>query len=73
MRKISRLDYAFAVGRVRALEKNLVSRAVFKEAADEADFSSAIKVVLDAGRFPDELIDITNSEELDVFLIHTLR
>ena len=45
MKRISRLDYAFAVGRVRALEKHLVSRAVFREAADEVDFSSAIKVV----------------------------
>jgi len=69
MKRVSRLDYAFAVGRVRALEKHLVSRAVFREAVDEVDFSSAIKVVFDVGRFSEDLIGITNSEELDVFLI----
>jgi vacuolar-type H+-ATPase subunit C/Vma6 len=69
MKKVSRLDYAFAVGRVRALEKHLVSRAVFREAVNTVDFSSAIKVVFDAGRFSEELIDITNSEELDSFLV----
>lgn len=69
MRRASRLDYAFAVGRVRALEKYLVSRAVFREAVGTADFSSAIKVVFDAGRFPEKLIDITNSDELDSFLV----
>ena len=69
MKKVSRLDYAFAVGRVRALEKHLVSQAVFREAIDAVGFSNAIKVVFDAGRFPEELIDITNSEELDSFLV----
>jgi V/A-type H+-transporting ATPase subunit C len=68
MKRISRLEYTFAVGRVRALEKHLVSRAVFREAVESMDFASAIKVVFDAGRYPDDLIDITNSEDLDVFL-----
>jgi V/A-type H+-transporting ATPase subunit C len=68
MKKIPRLDYAFAVGRVRALEKHLVSRAVFREAVEAMDFVSAIKVVFDAGRFSEELIDVKNSEELDDFL-----
>jgi V/A-type H+-transporting ATPase subunit C len=68
MKRISRLDYAYAVGRVRALEKHLVSRAVFREALEARDFSGAIKVVFDAGRFPDEMIEVTNSEELDAFL-----
>jgi len=69
MRQKSRLDYAYAVGRVRALERYLVSRAVFVEAVDEVGFSSAIKVVFDAGHFPEELIDIANSKDLDAFLV----
>ena len=69
MKNIHRLDYAFAVGRVRALEKYLVSKAVFREAIEAMDFSSAIKVIYDAGRFPEELIAVKNSEELDAFLI----
>jgi len=38
MKKISRIDYTYAVGRVRALEKKLISRDVFLESAEEEDF-----------------------------------
>ncbi|MGD2295713.1 MAG: V-type ATPase subunit [Candidatus Aminicenantes bacterium] len=65
---MSRLDYAYAVGRVRALEKDLISRAVFWEAAEEKDFSSALKVIFDAGTFLVEKIAINDSRELDSFL-----
>ena len=68
MKKPSRLDYAYAVGRVRALEKYLVSQAVFREAAEEKDFPSAIKTVFDSGRFPDALVGIQDSRDLDRFL-----
>ncbi|MBN1222208.1 MAG: V-type ATPase subunit [Candidatus Aminicenantes bacterium] len=68
MKKPSPLDYAFAVGRVRALERYLVSQAVFKEAVEEQDFPSAIRTVFDSGRFPDTLVEIRDSEELDAFL-----
>jgi len=68
MSKPSRLDYAYAVGRVRSLEKKLVSRSDFVEAAEEKDFSDAIKVIYDAGYFPDEMIEIKDSLDLDNFL-----
>ena len=51
MKKVSRLEYTYAVGRVRALEKNLIPRAVFLEAAEEKDLTSALKVIFDAGTF----------------------
>lgn len=73
MRKPSRLDYAYAVGRVRALERNLVSSAVFREAAGEKDFFSALKIIFDTGNFLDEMTDIKNSEELDFFLDNEQR
>jgi V/A-type H+-transporting ATPase subunit C len=73
MKKPSRLDYAFAVGRVRALERHLVSRAVFREAVDERDVSSAMKMIFDAGRFLDEMTDVRNSQELDLFLANEER
>jgi V/A-type H+-transporting ATPase subunit C len=73
MKKPSRLDYAFAIGRVRVLEKHLVSRAVFREAVDERDVSSAVKVIFDAGRFLDEMTGVRNSEELDLFLANEER
>ena len=68
MKRPSRLDYAYAVGRVRALERKLVERAVFSEAAEEKDFPRAVKIVFDAGEFLEEMTKIKNSEELDSFL-----
>jgi vacuolar-type H+-ATPase subunit C/Vma6 len=68
MRKPSRLDYAYSVGLVRALESRLVSRPVFMEAAEEEDFPSALKVIFDAGHFRDTMLEIRDSEQLDEFL-----
>jgi vacuolar-type H+-ATPase subunit C/Vma6 len=68
MRKPSRLGYAYAVGRVRVLETRLVERAVFSEASEEDDFSSAIKVIFDAGSFSEEMIKIRESDALDEYL-----
>jgi vacuolar-type H+-ATPase subunit C/Vma6 len=68
MRKSSRLDYAYAVGRVRALESRLISRPVFMEAAEEEGFLSALKIIFEAGMFREQKIEIQNSEQLDEFL-----
>lgn len=68
MKKPSRLDYAYAVGRVRVLENKLIERAIFSEASGESDFSSALKVIFDAGDFSEEMIELEDSEELDEFL-----
>lgn len=73
MKKPSRLDYAFAIGRVRVLERDLVSSVVFREAAEEKDVSSAIKMIFDAGSFLDEMTEVRNSEELDLFLANEER
>ncbi|MFQ6069766.1 MAG: V-type ATPase subunit [Candidatus Aminicenantales bacterium] len=68
MKKPSRLDYAYAVGRVRALENYLIERAVFQEAAEEMDFSSSLKIIFDTGKFSEEAVEIKNSAQLDAFL-----
>ena len=68
MKKPSRLDYAYAVGRVRSLEKKLISRAVFQEAAEESDFSQALKALFDAGSFLDVQAEIRSPAELDEFI-----
>ena len=68
MKRPSRLSYAYAVGRVRALEKDLVDKAVFREALEERDFADALKLIFDAGNFSEELIQIKDSTELDAFL-----
>jgi V/A-type H+-transporting ATPase subunit C len=46
---------------------------VFREAADERDVSSAVKMIFDAGRFLDEMTGVRNSEELDLFLANEER
>ena len=58
MKKAPVLDYAYAVGRVRALENKLVPKAVFWTAAEEKDIRSALKVIFDAGSFSEEHIDM---------------
>lgn len=68
MKKPSRLDYAYALGRVHALESYLVERAIFSEAAEEEDLSSALKVIYEAGKFPEEFMKVQDSGELDIFL-----
>lgn len=68
MKRPSRLSYAYAVGRVRALENKLVERAIFSEASEESEFSAAMKVILDAGSFSEEMIQIRDSDELDEYL-----
>jgi len=68
MKKPSRLDYAYAVGRVRTLENRLVSKPAFREAAEEKDLSGALKVIFDAGYFFEESIEIKGSSQLDAFL-----
>jgi V/A-type H+-transporting ATPase subunit C len=73
MKRPSRLDYAFAVGRVRVLEKDLVSDIVFREAAEERDIAGAIKIIFDVGRFLDEMTEVRNSEQLDNFLANEER
>ena len=63
-----RLDYAYAVGRVRALEVHLISRPVFAEAAEAKDFTGAMKVIVDAGRFQEDRVEFRDSQDLDGYL-----
>ncbi|MDH7512122.1 MAG: V-type ATPase subunit [Clostridiales bacterium] len=68
MSRPSRLEYAYAVGRVHALENYLIHQAVFREAAEATDFVSALKIVYDAGNYGEDLIKVSNSKELDAVL-----
>jgi len=68
MSRTSRLDYAYAVGRVRAMENKMIAKPAFTEAAEEKDLPSALKIIFDAGQFSQENIEIQDSERLDDFL-----
>ena len=68
MKRKPRLDYAYSVGRVRALERVLVQRPVFEEAAGSPDHGAALKLIYDAGRYPEALVKAQDSAELDAVL-----
>jgi V/A-type H+-transporting ATPase subunit C len=70
MKKRSRLDYTYSVGRVRALERNLISSSVFRESLDEKDLSGTIKVLFDSGSFSKDWSDIEDAVQLDEILEH---
>lgn len=68
MKKPSRLDYAYAVGRIRALERRLVSRPVFEEATEERNFVSAMKVIFEAGNYLEGIVQAKTVGDLENFL-----
>ncbi len=68
MKRRSPLDYAYAVGRVRALEPRLVGKAVFREAAGAPDLASALKMICEAGRFLEGFADVRTASALDAAL-----
>lgn len=68
MKRRSPLDYAYAVGRVRALEPRLVGKAVFREAAEAPDLAAALKTICEAGRFLDGFVDVRTTPALDTAL-----
>lgn len=68
MSRPRRLEYAYAVGRVRALENYLVAQSAFREAAEATDPVSALKIIYDAGNYGEDLIKANDSKELDAVL-----
>jgi vacuolar-type H+-ATPase subunit C/Vma6 len=50
------------------LERFLVQRAVFEEAAEMPEHAAALKVIYDAGRYPEALVKVRDSVELDAVL-----
>lgn len=63
------LDYAFAVGRVRALENYLIPYQVFREAAEAETAERALELISDAGKFGEDLLLVENADQLDRVLL----
>lgn len=68
MSKPHRTDYAYAVGRIKVLEKDLITGPVFREAAGEKEVKGALDIIFDAGKFLDENRELMTPESLDNFL-----
>jgi V/A-type H+-transporting ATPase subunit C len=64
---VSPLNYAFAVGKVRALERFLIKAEVFEEAM-ESDLDEALRVFAEADLYSDELLHVKDSRQLETVL-----
>lgn len=67
-KRASPLDYAFAVGKIRALETRLIKRNIFEEMVDTSPINEALKILSEAGDCPDEVMHIKDSISLESIL-----
>jgi vacuolar-type H+-ATPase subunit C/Vma6 len=67
MGKTNASDYVFAVGKIRALEKFLISAEVFEEALD-APLSEALRLFAESDIYSDELMQVKESRQLERIL-----
>lgn len=67
MKRVSPLNYAFAIGKIRALEKFLIKQEVFKEAL-ESELEDALRLFVESDLYSDELLRIRDSQELEELL-----
>jgi V/A-type H+-transporting ATPase subunit C len=70
-KKTNTWNYAFAIGKIRALEKFLITNEVFEEAID-ADLGEALKLFMESDLYGEELLDIRNAQELEQILAKEL-
>lgn len=61
------LDYTFAVGKIRALERFLIPAEVFTQAI-EAELAEALRLFTDSGLYPDDLLRAEDSQQLENIL-----
>lgn len=63
-KRASPLDYAFAVGKIRALEKFLLKSEVFEEAI-AAGLNEALRLFVEPGFYSEELLQVKDSQQLE--------
>ena len=68
---ISHLNYAFAVGKIRALEKFLIKPEVFAEAI-ESNLAEALRLFVESDLYGEELLHIQDSQQLESVLSQEL-
>ena len=72
MSRISPLNYAYAVSRIRALESDLIGREAFLQAA-EAETHDALRLLVEQGRYGDRLLHADSGDELETALAEEKR
>jgi len=68
----SRLDYIFAVGKIKILEKSLIRGETFAEAL-KLNADAALRLLAESGFYGEELAQVKTSGQLENFLERTLR
>jgi len=66
-KKISVLDYTFAVGKIRALEKSLIRPEVFEEAI-ASTLKEALRLFVESAPYSDSLLQVKDSRQLELVL-----
>ena len=70
-KKISPLNYAFAIGKIRALEKFLIRSEVFQEAI-ESSLQDSLRLFVESDLYSEELLHIRDSQQLEEVLSQEL-
>lgn len=71
-KKVSPLSYAFANGKIRAMEKFLIRQEVFEEAM-EANLNDALRLFAESGPYSSDLLHVRDSEHLERLLSRELN
>jgi vacuolar-type H+-ATPase subunit C/Vma6 len=72
MKKVALEDYTYAVGKIRSLERFLLTAEVFQQAED-ADLSGALQLFAESELYTDELLHVKDSARLEELLNQQLR
>lgn len=67
MKPVSPLNYAFAIGKIRAMEKSLIRAEVFEEAI-ESNLSDALRLFAESEMYSSELLHVKDGEQLERIL-----
>lgn len=67
VKKRSELDYAFSLGKVRAMERFLFSQELFEEALG-SELSEALRLFAESELYSDELMHVTTGQKLENIL-----
>jgi len=66
-KRVSPLNYAFAIGKIRVLEKFLIKQEVFRQAI-ETDLEGALRLFVEANLYSEAFLKIKDSKELEKIL-----
>lgn len=69
--RLRRENYAFSIGKIRALEKFLITREAFEEAI-ESDLNEALRLFVESDLYSGDLLHIKNSRQAEELLNNEL-